>query len=135
VNPALVDTDILSMYFRGNENVKNNFEKYEEEHGKVNISIITYYEVVNGLNFKDAKKQLESFLKFAPQNNILPVTERSASISAEIYARLRKASQPIDDIDLLIAGIAISNNLILATNNESHFDRIDELEIENWSRS
>lgn len=134
MKPALVDTDILSMYFRGNENVEDNFEKYIDEYGKINTSIITYYEIVSGLKHKDAKKQLESFLKFAQQNIVLPVTERSATISAELYAELRKIGQPLDDIDLLIAGIALSNNLLLATNNEDHFERIKEIEIENWSK-
>lgn len=90
MKPTLVDTDILSMYFRGNEKVEENFENYIEEYGKINVSIITYYEIVSGLKHKDANKQLESFLKFAQQNTILPVTENSATISAEIYANYAK---------------------------------------------
>ena len=134
MKPSLIDTDILSMYFRGNDVVEANFEKYFEEYDKANISIITYYEIVSGLKHRDAKKQLDFFLEFASQNTVLPVTENSAMTSSEIYARLRKVGQPVDDIDLLIAGAAISNNLVLATNNEKHFERIEELEIENWSK-
>ena len=135
MKPALIDTDVLSMYFRGNDVIETNFEKYFEEYDKANISIITYYEIVSGLKHRDANKQLDSFLKFTAQNAILPVTETSAMISSEIYARLRKMGQPVDDIDLLIAGIAISNDLILVTNNEKHFGRIEELEIENWNKT
>lgn len=135
MKPTLVDTDILSMYFRGAERVEERFEKYFEEYGKINISIITYYEIASGLEYKDAKKQLEAFLEFARQNTVLPLTQDSATISAGIYARLRKAGRPLDDIDLLIAGIAISNSFVLATNNENHFTRIAELEIENWNKS
>lgn len=135
MKPTLVDTDILSMYFRGNETVEKSFEEYTGEYGKISICIITYYEIVSGLRYRDANKQLESFLKFAHQNIILPVTEDSAMISAQTYAKLRKMGQQLDDIDLLIAGIAISNDLVLATNNESHFERIEDLEIENWSKS
>lgn len=128
MKPTLVDTDILSMYFRGDETVKTNFEKYIERYGKVNLSIITYYEIVSGLKHRDARKQLDSFLGFAAQNTILSLTEQSVTTSAEMYADLRKKGQPVDDIDLLIAGIAVSNDLVLATNNESHFKRIRELE-------
>jgi len=39
----------------------------------------------------------------------------------------------VDDIDLLIAGIAIENEMILVTNNEKHFRRIPDLKIENWT--
>jgi len=134
VKPTLVDTDILSMYFRGNETVKTNFEKYIDRYGKVNLGIITYYEIVSELKHRDARKQLYSFLGFAAQNTILSLTEQSVATSAEMYADLRKKGQPIDDIDLLIAGIAVSTDLVLATNNENHFKRIRELEIENWSK-
>jgi tRNA(fMet)-specific endonuclease VapC len=41
---------------------------------------------------------------------------------------------PIDDIDILIAGIAIANNLILVTNNRKDFEKIEGLEIEDWSQ-
>ncbi len=46
---------------------------------------------------------------------------------------LRKKGTPVDDIDLLIAGIAIENNMMVITNNMSHFERIEGLEVENWS--
>lgn len=75
-----------------------------------------------------------SFLEFSAQNVVLSLTEESVTTSAEMYAELRKKGQPIDDIDLLIAGIAVSNDLVLATNNEGHFKRIGELRVENWSK-
>ncbi len=134
MKPALVDTDILSMYFRGDKRVEANVEQFIEEYGKVNLSIITYYEIVSGLTFRDARKQLTSFLAFAKEHRILPLTEHAASMAAELYAALRKKGQPIDDIDLLIAGIALSNSLILTTNNERHFERIEALEVVNWSK-
>ena len=134
MKPTLIDTDILSMYFRGNEIVKVNLEKCIALYSKVNLSIITYYEIVSGLKHRDAKRQLDSFLDFASQNTILFLTEESAKTSAKMYANLRKKGQPIDDIDLLIAGIAVSNNLILTTNNESDFKRIKGLEVINWSK-
>jgi tRNA(fMet)-specific endonuclease VapC len=58
---------------------------------------------------------------------------KSTAISADLYAKLRKAGTPVDDIDLLIAGIALANNLALATNNTKHFSRIQELDIINWA--
>lgn len=85
MKPTLVDTDILSMYFRGAERVEERFEKYFEEYGKINISIITYYEIASGLEYKDAKKQLEAFLEFARQNTVLPPHSRfSNNISRDI---------------------------------------------------
>lgn len=62
VNPTLVDTDILSMYFRGNEDVIANFERYIKQYNGINISVLTFYEILSGLKHRDAKKQLDMFL-------------------------------------------------------------------------
>lgn len=130
---ALVDTDILSLFFRNNENVVSNFKTYLKTHEKINLSIITYYEILSGLKHRDASKQLALFLKFAGHNSILPLTEESVTISADLYARLRKTGQMLDDIDILIAGVAIANNLVFITRNKNHFERIKELKIADWS--
>ncbi|MBS1250421.1 MAG: tRNA(fMet)-specific endonuclease VapC [Chloroflexi bacterium] len=131
---ALIDTDILSMFFRGNENIENHFQGYLQEYGEVNISILTYYEIVSGLKHKDAKKQMDSFLEFVSNNLIYNLTEKSTQISATLFADLRKKGTPVDDIDLLIAGIALEHDFIVVTNNTSHFERIKGLEVENWSQ-
>jgi len=126
--------DILSMYFRGNENITQNINQYLQRHKSLNISIITYYEILSGLKHRSANKQLASFLKFISQNKVLPVSIKSMDISAEKYATLRQKGTPVDDIDLLIAGVAIANNLVMVTNNSKHFSKIEGLEILNWSK-
>ncbi|MBC8230988.1 type II toxin-antitoxin system VapC family toxin [bacterium] len=134
MKPVLVDTDILSMFFRKRPQVVSNFEQYLDEYESINFSIITYYEVISGLKYRDAKKQLSSFLDFAEYNNVLPLTIESVTISANIYADLRGCGQLIEDIDIIIAGVALANSLILVTNNEEHFKRIRGLEILNWAK-
>jgi tRNA(fMet)-specific endonuclease VapC len=133
VKPVLVDTDILSMFFRNNPNVVSHFRKYIAQYEKINLSIITYYEILSGLKHKDALKQLDLFIEFAKHNSILPLTEESVTTSSDLYSRLRKSGNPIDDIDILIAGVALSNSLALVTNNENHFRNIKNLKILNWS--
>ncbi len=131
---ALVDTDILSMFFRGDPNVVAGFRRYLQEYEKINLSLITYYEVVSGLKHRDTLKQLDAFLEFAGHNVILPLSELSASLSAEMYAHLRKKGQALEDIDLLIAGVALANGLTLVTHNTDHFARIEGLDLEDWSK-
>lgn len=132
MNRALIDTDILSYYFKGDEIVVRNFENYLQYYDLIEISLITYYEIIGGLLAKNALKQLTIFEEFVAENLVLPMSEKSAKISAELYSTLRQSGNIVDDIDLLIAGIAIENNMILVTNNESHFKRIPGLKIENW---
>lgn len=131
---ALIDTDILSFYFKGNKKIGKRVDKYLARFGYLNISIITYYEILSGLKYKDAKKQLGKFRLFVKENKVLPLSENSIEISSDLYSDLRRDGNPNDDIDLLIAGIALENKLIMVTNNKSHFDKIEGLTVNNWSK-
>ena len=130
---TLIDTDILSYYFKGDPNVISNFSIYLESFDLIEISLITYYEISSGLLAKNALKQLEVFEEFASDNIVIPLTEKSCRISAELYTTLRQKGEMLDDIDILIAGVAIENEMIIATNNEKHFQRIPGLNVENWT--
>ena len=132
---VLIDTDILSYYFKGDSEVVKNFSTYLDQYDLIEISMITYYEITSGLLAKNALKQLAVFEAFANENIVLPLTEESVKISAELYSSLRQSGNMLDDIDLLIAGVAIENELTLVTNNENHFARIPGLRIENWKKS
>ena len=134
MKPALIDTNILSFFFRNHSLVVERFQAYLNDYDKINISIITYYEIVSGLKHRDAQKQLTSFQEFVSYNTVLPLSTSSATISADIYANLRNKGTPIDDIDILIAGIAIANDLIIVTNNIRDFGKIENLEIRDWSK-
>ena len=131
---VIVDTDILSEFLRGNEKVSKQFNDYYKVFSEINISIITYYEILNGLLYRDARKQLSNFEMFIESNNIISLTTESVNISAQIQADLRKKGKEIGHTDTLIAGIAIANNFQLITNNTAHFKRIKTLEIANWSK-
>jgi tRNA(fMet)-specific endonuclease VapC len=112
MNRVLIDTDILSYYFKGDVDVVKNFNRYLDHHDLLEISLITYYEITSGLLAKGALKQLSVFESFASENIVLPLTEQSVRISAQIFSSLRRSGTPLDDIDLLIAGVAIEHELI-----------------------
>ena len=104
MNPTLVDTDILSRFFRNDPKVVEKVKKYVEEHGTVSFSIFSYYEILSGLQYRDAGRQLNAFLVFASIHRILPLTQAAADHAARLYALMRKEGAPVDDIDLLTAG-------------------------------
>lgn len=130
---VIVDTDTISYFFRGNADVVAKFDEHLKEHGFVCMSVVTYYEVLNGLYFKDAKNQLAQFEKFVDLNEVLPLTTAIAKRSAEIYSDLRKKGRTVGHNDVLIAATAIISDLTLITNNIRHFSRISRLDIDNWA--
>ena len=125
----LLDTNIISYYLKGIENLK---EKIASNIDSLSISIISYYEIVSGLQSIDANKRITEFEKFCKLIDIISLDKASILTSCKIYTFLEKSGQLIDDIDILIAGIALSNNLVMVTDNAEHFGRIQGLKVENW---
>lgn len=101
-----------------------------EDYSRINFLTSVFFK-----NWDAPHKQLTSFLEFVSYNTVLPLTTDSTTISGDIYAKLRKKGTPVDDIDILIAGIAITNDLVLVTNNHRDFEKIEGLEIVDWSQS
>lgn len=134
MTPSMLDTDILSEFLRGNSKVTNKVDEHLHEYGFISLSIITYYEILNGLLYKDARKQLTKFEEFVKLNKVISLTMRMAKVAAMIQADLRKKGTEIGHTDTLIAGIAITSELQLVTNNTDHFKRIKGLEITNWTK-
>jgi tRNA(fMet)-specific endonuclease VapC len=131
---SILDTDILSEFLRGNIKVIKKVDEHLKEYGFVSLSIITYYEILNGLLYKDARKQMERFEQFVELNKVVPLTIRTVKISANIQAELRKKGIEIGHTDTLIAGVAMASELQLITNNTDHFKRIKGLDFANWTK-
>jgi tRNA(fMet)-specific endonuclease VapC len=60
----------------------------------------------------------------------LPFDDQSAVIYGQIRAQLAVSGTPIGPNDLLIASIALANNLILVTHNTREFSRVEGLRLE-----
>ena len=130
--PSLLDTDILSELFKKNPKVLAKASEYINTHGCLNISHITKYEILKGLKAKKAEKQTELFIRFCAINNVLSITDDVIIKAADIYASLKEKGSIISDADILVAAVAISNNLVLVTNNTNHFSKIESLQLSNW---
>jgi tRNA(fMet)-specific endonuclease VapC len=96
--------------------------------------VITYGELIYGA--RKSKSFEKNLAKVHRLIEILPVINLSPSIMdtfGELKASLEKRGMILDDMALLIASTALTHNLVLVTNNEKHFRRINGLEIENWA--
>ena len=87
---ALLDSDTLSYFFKGNPKVIHKIDEYLIVYGFVHISVITFYEIQNGLLFKDARAQLQRFEQFVQLNQVLPVNLGVAERAAKNLCRIEK---------------------------------------------
>lgn len=128
----LFDTNICIYYIRGKYDLKNKFHLVKKENRY--ISEITLAELKFGVKNSEFPKKNQKVLdNFLTGVQILPIFH-SLDFYAEEKARLRKSGNPVDDFDLLIGASAVTNHMILVTNNEIHFKRIQNIQIENWTK-
>ena len=132
MKPTLLDTDIVSHFVRRQPAVLEHAKRYILEHGVLQLSIITYYESLSGLLYKDARQQMGQFEALIRLHRVVPLAVESVNHAARIEADLRRRGLSIGATDTLIAGVALANNLVLATSNTKHFERIDGLQLANW---
>lgn len=58
---ALIDTNIVSAFMRGNPQVIRKTEEYLQEHDTLTISIITYYEIMRGIKALSSETKIKAF--------------------------------------------------------------------------
>jgi len=128
----LLDTDTLSYFLKGFPNVVRQTNESFNQFGYLNISVVTYYELLNGLLYKDAQKQMANFLELVNSCQILPITTEIAHLAAQIQVELKLNGRIIGHTDVLIGATAIHHNFKIVTNNQAHFTQISNLELDNW---
>jgi tRNA(fMet)-specific endonuclease VapC len=126
----LLDTNICAFYFRNKHKIVDKLAKIGLS--KCAISEITFAELNFGIelsNYKDENREkLDIFTEIV---SVIPI-KNSILLYAKEKARLRLINNAIDDFDLLIGTTAVTNNLIMVTDNIKHLSRIENIKIENW---
>jgi tRNA(fMet)-specific endonuclease VapC len=126
----LIDTDIASYYLRGRYNLTDIFERKGFQN--IRLSRITVAELeVLAYKSPQSKINLPSIHSFSENLGVLEVDIETWRIYSKRKAVYEKRGNPKGDMDFLIASVAKQYNMILVTNNTSHFEGL--VEVENWA--
>ncbi len=97
------------------------------------MSVITYGELQFGAQKSQQTQQvLQALEKLSLAIPVLEMDKQVSQHYGDIRARLQQAGTPIGNNDLWIAAHARAQGLILVTNNQREFERVPDLQIENW---
>ncbi len=128
----LLDTNICIFFFKGRFKLDKKF--IEVGVNNCFISEITLAELKFGAeNSSNQEKHRKIVQEFQNKIQVIPIFN-SIDLYAKEKARLRKLGTPIDEFDLLIGASAIENGLTLVTNNTKHFERLEGVKIEDWTK-
>lgn len=128
----LLDTNICIYIINHHpEQVKKKFA--EIEIGEIGISSLTVAELAFGAeNSGRVLSNLAALKRFISPLHTVPFEEADAFAYGKIRAALHASGTPIGSMDMLIAAQALARDLIVVTNNTREFERITEVQVENW---
>ena len=99
------------------------------------ISSITYAELMHGVEKSQAvERNRMAITLFLSAITILPFNQYAAEEYGKVRAELERKGPPIGPMDMLIAGHARAEELVLVTNNTREFFRVENLEVEDWTK-
>jgi tRNA(fMet)-specific endonuclease VapC len=127
----MFDTDICSYVIK---NRPAELKKIFLGHKNDNfcISVITYAELLYGLERKPSDKLAGDIGTFAALVQIVDWTHTAAQKYAKIRHFLNTNGKIIGDLDMQIAAAALAANATLVTHNQKHFSMVPGLIIEDW---
>ncbi len=128
MNKALLDTDILSEVGKGiDQIVARNATAYRQTYGFLTLSVISVMEVIQGYQKVGGSSRIQAFRNAIASEQIILFDQAAADLAGQIAGDLDRVGRPIGRCDPMIAAIALTHNLELATGNTSHYQRIQQL--------
>ena len=129
----LLDTNICVFLLRGRYRVNVAIDKVGWS--RCAISEITALELKIGAELaeqRDGLNRVEDLNRFLMAINIVPISN-TLDLAAKEKVRLRLNGTPLDDdFDLLIGCTAITNEMVLVTENIKDFKNLHGIRLENW---
>ncbi|MGH6854072.1 MAG: tRNA(fMet)-specific endonuclease VapC [Aestuariivirga sp.] len=127
----LLDTDICIHALK--KRSRSLAERFAAHDGRMAVSDVSLFELYYGAGrYDDPPRRIAIIENFAARLELLPFDSRAALHAGQIRSTLERQGMMIGAYDLMIAGIARSQGLIMATNNLREFERVEGLRVERW---
>jgi tRNA(fMet)-specific endonuclease VapC len=128
----MLDTNICIYTIKNRpDDVRAAFVRHQDQ---LCISTVTAMELIYGAEKSAApEKNLAVIEGFFARLAVKDYDLHAAAHTGQMRAELQKLGTPIGPYDQMIAGHARSLGLIVVTNNEREFARVDGLRTENWA--
>ncbi len=127
----LLNTNICIYFIKGQFGLNKKIAEVGEQNCFISEMTVAElkYGVENSKTVEAMRKIVEAFI---PKFFVIPIYN-SLDIYAKEKAKLRKQGLLIDDFDILIGATAVTNDMIMVTNNVAHLRRLDNIIIEDWT--
>jgi tRNA(fMet)-specific endonuclease VapC len=126
----LIDTNICSAHMRRPARLAHRFIQHV---GQRAIPTVVLGELYAGAYRHSQPPRLLSLIEdLLSEMVVLDFDSACAKTFGQIRAELLKRGMPVSSIDLMIASVALVNDLTVVTHNVADFRNVPELRIEDW---
>ena len=126
----LIDTNICVFFLRNKYGIDAKFRQIGID--RCFISEITVAELLYGAECSRCPEENKSLVyEFCNCIQTLPIKDVIYEYARQ-KAILRRKGILIDDMDLLIGATAITHKMTLVSDTIKHFERLEEIALENW---
>jgi len=131
-----LDTNVFIDLIRGRKAIiRQRWDKAILAGENLATSLIVYHELQFGIALRsDPVGEALNVAEVLEEVAIEPLNEDDVTAAARTRAKLRPYGNPIGAYDVLIAGQALARGWTLVTSNVREFERIEGLEIQDWSQ-
>ena len=127
----LLDTNICISLLKNKYGIRETVIKMRPEN--CYISEITIAELYYGASKSNNQKERLKDVDFITNRfEVLPIFP-ALPLFGSLKTKLEQTGQRIDDFDILIGATAITNKLIMVSDNVKHLGRLPNIRIENWT--
>ncbi|KQC16052.1 MAG: type II toxin-antitoxin system VapC family toxin [Methanothrix sp.] len=117
----VLDTSALIDLFRGSRQIR---EFVGEDAA---TTMMSCYEIFAGINHRKAKREGQFFRRFFSEIEILDFDMRAAEKAGQIMGQLLIQGTPVNTLDVLIAGTAITNGAERLISRDRDFEKISQV--------
>ena len=128
----MLDTNVCIRYLNGQSEILKERFQQTSPHDMALCSVVRaelFYGAAKSVRPKENRTKITLFVnRFVS----LPFDDQAALEYSFIRSDLEKMGRPIGPNDLMIAAIAVANNITLVTHNTKEFNRVEGLVVEDW---
>ncbi len=128
-----LDTNVIIDILRGDPILLSNLKYHIQKKDEFFITPITLAELYKGAYLaKNQKAAITLVNEFCASVELLDFTKDGCELFGKKYLELKKEGKLTEEVDLMIACIALAHNAVFVTRNTKHFTNITELKLSQW---
>jgi len=119
-----IDTSVAVDFLRGVKSSVFGLESAQKLTDSIGISSVSLFELLHPIHHRKLAGQERVVKSFVHQLRLLPLDSAAAEESARIMGSLLRIGQPVNALDVLIAGTAVANGAERILSRDRDYEKV-----------